>query len=270
MPRIHPSATVGDQVRLTDDVEVGPQCVLTGDISIGAGTRLLGHVYLQGPLAIGERNSIYPFVCLGFAPQHASYDPDKPGRGLVIGDDNVIREQVTMHRAFSDEHPTIVGNRNYFMATSHVAHDCRIGNDCTIVNYSAIAGHVEIDDRVMTAASCSIHQFCRVGRGAMLGAGTYLAADLPPYFMVTGHNVCGGVNTVGLRRSGMPRDQIDMVRWVYRTLYRSGLSAKHALEKLRERASDPLVTEYITFVESSKRGICPARGQGARGTGGSG
>lgn len=266
MPEIHPTTITEGEAQLAEDVVIGPHCVLTGPITIGAGTRLIGNVYVQGPLTMGGGNTVYPFTCLGFAPQHGKYDPNEPGEGLNIGDGNTFREHVTIHRAFTEEGPTRIGDRNYFMATSHAGHDCVVGDDCTFVNGSALGGHCIVEDRVIIGGSTVVHQFCRLGRGAMLSGAMGLGMDLPPWFMLTGNNICGSINLVGLRRSGMPREQIDEVRWVYRTLYRAGMSVKQALEAIRQRADSPIVAEYVRFIESSDRGICPARGKAIRGT----
>ena len=259
MPEIHPTAILDRDVELADDVVIGPQCVIRGRVRIGVGTQLLGHVYLQGPLELGARNRLWPFVALGFAPQHLGWDPDRPGAGLAIGDENIFRESVTISRAASDDVPTRVGSRNYFMVNSHAGHDCEIGNGCVIANGTLLAGSVRLGDGVVTGGNVAVHQFCQVGRGALL-CGTFgLNKDLPPFFMLTGGNTAGSINLVGMRRSGMPHEQIDDVRWVYKTLYRRGLSLPRALEQLEERASRPIVAEYLAFVRGSKRGLCPAR-----------
>jgi UDP-N-acetylglucosamine acyltransferase len=265
MPTVHPTATIDGDVRLADDVVIGPLCVLAGSIEIGPGTRVLGHSFLQGPLRLGGRNTVYPFACLGFSPQDLKWDPNEPGAGLVIGDGNVFREGVSIHRATSRERPTTIGDRNYFMANSHAGHDCRVGSRCTFANAAAIGGHVEIADGVTLGGVATVHQFCRVGRGAMFSGLAGVSLDVLPHFMVTGINLTGSINLVGLRRGGASRADIDTVRWVYRTICRRGMSVKHALDALRERAGDPLVAEYVAFIESSKRGICTARGQSVRG-----
>jgi UDP-N-acetylglucosamine acyltransferase len=266
MPAIHPTAVLDGEVSLADDVVVGPGCVLTGPVTIGAGSRLIGSAYLTGPLTLGRDNVVYPFTCLGFAPQHVKFDPNEPGRGLEIGEGNSFREHVTIHRAFADDGPTRIGNRNYFMATSHAGHDCRVGDDCTFVNGALLAGHVTVQDRVTIGGGTMVHQFTHIGRGAMLSGAMAVGLDVPPWFMLTGINICGAVNLIGLRRSGMERKQIDLVRWVHRILCRSGLSVKKAVEKIRERAGDPLIDEYIAFIESSERGICHGVGKTIRGT----
>jgi UDP-N-acetylglucosamine acyltransferase len=267
MPQIHPTAIVEGDVELAEDVGVGPYCVIRGRVSIGAGTQLLGNVYLQGPLVLGARNRVFPFAALGFAPQHLGWDPDRPGAGLEIGDENTIRESVTISRAASEETPTRVGHRNYWMANSHAGHDCEVGSECVIANGVLLAGSVQLGDRVVIGGNTAIHQFCRVGRGALLSGTMGLNKDLPPFFTLTGGNIAGSINVIGMRRSGMPSDQIDDVKWVYKTLYRRGLSLPRALEQLAERADRPMVAEYIAFLNGSKRGLCPARGEARRGTG---
>jgi len=266
---IHPSAILEGEVHLGQDVHIGPQCVLDGKggaIELAAGTRLIGNAFLTGPLTMGERNTVYPFVTLGFAPQDLKWDSSVPGAGLVIGSDNTFRESVTIHRATSHETPTSIGDKNFWMVNSHAGHDSRIGNNCVFANGTLLAGFVRVDDRVITGGNVTIHQFCRVGRGTMLSGTVGLSLDLPPFFMLTAGNLAGSINLVGLRRSGMPSDDIDVVKWVYRTIYRPGVTPKKALETLRERAEHPLVREYIEFIETSKRGICPARGKRIRGT----
>ncbi len=266
MPTIHPTAALEGDVQLAADVAIGPHCVLTGPITIGAGTRLIGNVYLQGPLTMGCGNVVYPFACLGFAPQHAKFDPNTPGSGLTIGDNNTFREHVTIHRAFEAAHPTRIGSRNLFMVNSHAGHDCVVGDHCTLVNNSALGGHVQMQDRVTLGGGAVVHQFCRIGRGAMLSGAMGTSRDLPPWFMLTGNNLCGSINLVGMRRSGMSRDEIDAVKWVYRTLYREGYTINDAVEELKSRAGEPLIDEYIAFIESSDRGICDARGRAIRGS----
>lgn len=266
MPEVHPTAIVDREVELAEDVVVGPHCVLRGPMWVGAGTQLIGNVYLTGPLRLGRDNLVYPFASLGFAPQDFKWDPALPGAGLEIGEGNVFRESVTIHRATSEETPTTVGDRNYWMVNSHAGHDCRVGSDCVFANGALLGGAVRVDDGVIVGGSSAIHQFCRVGRGALLSGTTGLNKDLPPFFMLTGNNIVGSLNVVGMRRSGMPGEQIDDVKWVYKVLYRRGLSFKQALDEIRSRSERPLVAEFLEFLESSERGIVPGRGDPRRGT----
>ncbi len=267
MPEIHSTAILDGEIDLADDVSIGPYCVLRGRVKIGPGTRLVGHVQLEGPITLGARNRLYPFSALGFAPQHLDWDPDRPGAGLVIGDENQIRESVTISRAASDDAPTRVGDRNYWMANSHAGHDCVVGDACVIANGVLLAGSVSLGDGVVIGGNTAIHQHCRVGRGALLSGTMGLNKDLAPFFTLTGGNIAGSINVLGMRRSGMPRDQIDDVKWVYKTLYRRGHSLGRAREELETRADRPIVAEYLAFVNGSKRGLCPARGEAVRGTG---
>jgi UDP-N-acetylglucosamine acyltransferase len=268
MAQVHPTAILEDNVRLADDVVVGPHCILdgaVGPISIGPGSRLISHVCLCGPLTLGERNTLYPFVTLGYPPQDLKWDPKVAGAGLKVGSGNTFREGVTIHRATSHETPTTIADNNYWMANSHAGHDARVASTCIFANGALLAGFAQVDDRVIMGGNATVHQFCRVGRGAMVSGSVGLSLDLPPFFMLTGINIAGSINVVGLRRSGMPARDIDTVKWVYRTIYRGGVSPKKSLESLRERADHPLVREYIEFIESSKRGICPAKGKAVRG-----
>lgn len=266
MVGVHASAVIEGDVRLADDVAVGPGCSIDGTLGpvvVGSGTRLISGVYLHGPLKIGCRNVMYPQVCLGFAPQSRNYDPAVPGRGLVIGDDNIFREGVTIHRAMTDDGPTTVGNDNFFMANSHAGHDARIGDHCTFANGVLLAGHVIIDERVTIGGNATVHQFVHVGRGAMLSGSTGLTKDVPPFFMLT-VNLIISLNTVGMRRQGLSADQLEDVKWVYKTLCRRGLTPPLILETLRQRAGRPLIAEYISFIEGSRRGVCTDRAQPKR------
>ena len=268
MARIHPSAVILGDVTLAPDAEVGPFCVIEGcpgPVTIGAGTRLLHRVTVQGPCTIGERNTFYPGVTLGLPPQDLGFDPAQPGPGLVMGHENVVREGVTLHRG-KTQSPTRVGDGNYFMVNSHVGHDSVVGNRNIFANGTLLAGHVEVADRVIFGGGSMVHQFCRVGRGAFVGGLTGFSLDLPPFFMVTGINIAGSMNVVGMRRSGMPREQIETVRWVYKVLQRSRIPMPERVKELETRAGDPIVDEYVAFVKASKRGIVPGEGTVMRGS----
>ena len=268
MARIHPSAVVLGEVTLAPDAEIGPFCVIEGcpgPVVIGSGTRLLHRVTIQGPCTIGERNTLYPGVTLGLPPQDLGFSPADPGPGVVVGHDNVFREGVTVHRG-KTQSPTRIGDHNYFMVNAHAGHDCVIGDRNIFANGVLLAGHVEVADRVIMGGNATVHQFCRVGRGAMVGGLTGFSLDLPPFFMVTGINIAGSMNMIGMRRSGMPRDQIDAVRWVYKVLQRSRMPMPERVRELETRAGEPIVDEYIAFVKSSKRGIVPGEGTVMRGS----
>jgi UDP-N-acetylglucosamine acyltransferase len=270
MPTIHRTAVIEGDVQLADDASIGPFCVLdgtAGPIKIGSGTRLKASVHLAGPLMLGENNTLFPCTCIGFAPQDLKWDPHRPGAGVVIGDDNTFRESVTMHRATSDETPTIIGNKNYFMATSHAGHDSCVGDECTLAQGAMLGGFVTVGDHVTIGGATGVHQYCRIGRGAMLSSGVALMQDLPPHFMLTGTNLAGGLNLIGLRRALTPSSVIDDIHWVFRTLYRSGFSMKTALIAMRERAINETINEYVLFIEQSRRGICQGASRAARANG---
>jgi UDP-N-acetylglucosamine acyltransferase len=256
MPDVHPTAVLEGDISLADDVTIGPGCTLTGPITIGPGTTLIGHNYLTGPLTLGARNALYPFACLGFAPQDLKWDPQRPGAGLVVGDGNTFREHTTIHRATNDNTPTRIGSDNYFMVSSHIGHDSIVGNKCILANGTLVAGFVEIGSNVIFGGSSGVHQFCRIGRNSFVGGLCAAGKDVPPFFMLTGKSVCESLNLIGMRRSGMPSADIDDVKWVFRTLYRRGLSVPRALEEMEERGDHPIVRELIDFISATKRGIC--------------
>ncbi|MGB1126133.1 MAG: acyl-ACP--UDP-N-acetylglucosamine O-acyltransferase [Phycisphaeraceae bacterium] len=254
MPQIHRTATVDDQAQLADDVVVGPNCVIEGPVKIGAGTKLIAQAYLKGPLTLGANNTIYPMVTIGLEPQDWKADPDKPGQGTVIGDGNVLREGVSIHRASRDEHPTTVGDRNYLMAQSHVAHDCVVGSDCMFANSALLGGHCEVGDKVILGGNCGVQQFCRIGRMAMLGGCEGMTADLPPFCMIHHTKQVSALNLIGLRRAGL-RAHIKPLRLAFDLYYRKGIPGTKALEMIDEQIDDPLVAEFTAFIRESERGV---------------
>lgn len=266
MPNIHPSAILEGDVNLASDVVIGPNCVVRGPVEIGAGTRLIGGAWIVGPTRIGEQNVIYPNVCIGFAPQSVSYDHGEPGHGVVIGSRNRFREGASIHRAMTDDGPTTIGDENYFMAGSHAGHDCIVGSNCILANCALLAGHVTLGDRVNVGGGAAVHQFVRIGDGAMLSGLMGAGRDLPHWFMLTGTNIAGNVNLIGMKRNGFSRDEIEDVRWVHRILCRSGLPQKKAVERLAERGDHAIVQRYIEFAEASDRGLCMAVPKSMRGT----
>lgn len=260
MPKIHPTASVDERAELHESVAVGPHCIINGAVRIGEGTKLIANVYLNGPLILGSRNTLYPGVCLGFAPQDRGYDHAAEGAGLIVGDDNVLREHVTMHRATGAQ-PTTVGHRNYLMTSAHVGHDSVMGDDCTLATSAMLAGHVRVGDQVVIGGSAGIHQFCRVGRLSMLSGVAAISQDLPPFCIcyVTRH--IGSLNIVGLRRAGLTRHVPDLKK-AFRLFFTEHRSRGAALKLIEEQVGDdPLVKEFTTFIRESKRGICNYEGK---------
>jgi UDP-N-acetylglucosamine acyltransferase len=266
MPRIHPTATVSAESSLADSVEIGPYCVLTGAVTLGPGVRLIGNNYLTGPVQIGAGTIIYPFACIGFGPQDVKFALGQATAGVVVGENCIIREQVTIHSASNDQTPTRVGNKVFMMVSSHVAHDCSIGDRVTFVNGAGIAGHGQIGDDVTLGGNAVIHQFCRIGRFVMMSGDCAVSLDVPPFCMVNERNRVGGLNQVGLRRNGMPREHITELRRAFRDVLRSPMPREEAIGILRERGQNcPPVMELAEFLATSKRGITPGMGKPPRG-----
>ena len=255
MAQIHPTALLKGNITLEDDVVVGPNCVLQGDITIGSGTRVIGSSYLTGKLVMGERNIVYPSSSIGFAAQDINYSVDQYEPGIVIGNDNTFREGCTVHRA-TQELPTSIGNHNLLMTTAHVGHDCQIGNHITIVTDVGLGGHVHVHDYAVIGGSSGVHQFVTIGKGAMIAAFVLTTYDVLPYFMLTGINVVGSINVIGMRRRGMEPSEITRRKDIYKLLYRSDHSLGKAIERLRDQ-DDAVAMEYIEAIDNSRRGIVP-------------
>lgn len=254
MPTIDPTAKMDPKAELADDVVIGPSCVIEGQVVIGAGTKLFGHAYLRGPLTLGADNAVYPFVTLGLAPQDRKFDAEHDGAGVVIGDRNVIREGVSIHRATSDK-PTTLGDDNYLMAQSHLGHDVKLGDHCMLANCAVVGGHAVIGDHVMLGGYAGVHQFCRVGRLAMLSGHSGMGKDLPPFCTSYVMRTVGSLNLVGLRRAGY-RDHVKSLQRAFDLLFRSQHANQQALALIEQDfGADPLCMELVEFVRTSKRGL---------------
>jgi UDP-N-acetylglucosamine acyltransferase len=261
MPNVHPTAILDERVELSDNVTIGPFSVLEGRIKIGAGTRIRSHVFLQGPLVIGEGNDIWPFATLGTAPQTHHFNPNDEGPGTVIGNDNSFREHCSVHRATHETQPTRIGNNNLFMDSAHAGHDCQVHNNIVLAQASVLGGHVTVEDRAIIGGLAGVHQFCRIGRGAMLGGSLGITRDLMPWFTTSEFNVAVAINTIGMKRAGYSAGDIDTARWVYRLICRSKLTIAQARAEMETRRDEPLVAEYLTFMDNSNRPICTAHGR---------
>ena len=254
--KVHPSALVSSEATLAPGVSIGPGCVIDGPVSLAANVRLIAGVYLNGPLSIGAGTIVYPGACLGFGAQDYKIKPGDPTAGVVVGAGCILREHVTIHSATSPDRPTIVGDNVFMMVGSHAAHDTVVGNNTVIVNGSALGGHVVVGERVNIGGQAAIHQFVRVGRLSMIAGNATVTADLPPFCMLADRNSIHGLNVVGLRRSGVPRDQITLMRAVYREVIRTKRSRDEVVEGLvRFGSGNALVAELIEFYKTSKRGV---------------
>lgn len=256
MARIHPTALVDPKASLDADVEVGPYSVIGAGVSIGAGTTVGPHVVIDGRTTIGRRNRIFPFASLGLSSQDRKYGGEPVS--TTIGDENVIREYVSIHAGTAqDRAETTIGDGNWFLAYTHVAHDCVVGNRTTWSNNAQVAGHVRVDDWAVLGAYAGVHQFCRVGAHTMLAAGTIVLQDVPPYTVVQGYPaVPKGTNNEGLRRRGFSPGEILAVRRAYKTLYREGRSLEDARAKLAQDAGrEPVLAPLVEFLAVTGRGI---------------
>lgn len=255
MPRIHPTTIIEGDVELAESVEIGPWCCLKGPIRLDEGTKLLRRVELYGPIIMGRDNVLYPNVCVGFAPQDHKYDPSTPGAGVVIGHRNVLREGVTIHRA-TGQRPTTLGDDNYFMVNTHVGHDGVVGNHCTLANGAVLGGHVRLADHVVIGGVSGVHQFCRIGRLAMLGGGVGITRDLPPFCISIQDRTVSGLNLVGLRRHGYQK-HIEALKQAFNILFRHQHTNPIACALIESSVGeDPLCAELLAFVREANRGLC--------------
>lgn len=250
-------AIIDPSAKLADDVEVGPWSIVGPDVEIGAGTVIGPHVVVKGPTKIGANNRIFQFASVGEDCQDKKYDGE-PTR-LIIGDNNVIREGVTIHRGtIQDNGETIIGSNNLFMANAHVAHDCIVGDNVIMANNVAVAGHVHVGDWTILGGFTAVHQFCRIGSHVMAGAGTVILKDVPDYVMTSGNPARPhGINGEGLKRRGFSAASVQSIRRAYKAIYRQkGQTVDDALAVLTEMArTAPDVQPLVEFLKQASRGI---------------
>ena len=253
---IHPTAVIAPDAALAADVQVGAYTVIGSGVEIGPGTRVGPHVVIQGPTRIGAENRIFQFASIGDAPQDKKYR-DEPTR-LEIGDRNVVRECVTLNRGTTkDAGVTRIGNDNLFMAYTHVAHDCQVGDNCVFANCSTLAGHVHMGDWVIMGGFSGVHQFCKVGAHAFIANNAAVTRDVPPYIMTVGQPAAAhSINSEGLKRRGFTPEQIRNLRNAFRLLYRSGLKLADAERELKALAVEqPELAALVEFLPQSTRSI---------------
>jgi UDP-N-acetylglucosamine acyltransferase len=252
--RIHSTAVIAPEAELGEEVQVDPHVVIEGEVHIGRGCVLRPGAHLIGPLTMGCHNTVYSGAVLGERPQHLQY-AGEPTR-LVIGDHNVIREHVTIHRGTTKSWETRIGNHNFLMANAHVAHDCRIGDHCILANGALMGGHAVLENNVYLSGNCALHQFVRVGRLALLSGVSAATKDIPPFIIQQRINCVVGVNVVGMRRAGIPTAHIDAVRRAFHLLYRSHMLIPAALSHIeRDLGEVAEIAEMVAFIRASSRGI---------------
>lgn len=259
---IHPTAIVDARARIDPSAEIGAYAVIDGDVVVGPSCWIGPHVHLTGHTTLGEGNRVHAGSVLGDAPQDLKYKGD-PTR-LVIGDHNVFREHVTVHRSNTLEEDTTIGSHNLLMASAHVGHNSWIGDRATLANGAMLAGHVIVEDRAFISGNCMLHQFVRVGTLAMMQGGSGVSKDLPPFTIARGINGICGLNVVGMRRGGVPAEERLELRRLYAFLFRSGEPLRSAIVDARELFRGASAQRFIAFIAASKRGVCADTGSRRR------
>lgn len=260
---IHPTAIIHPRAKLDATVRVGPYAVIDEGVELGADCVVGPYVYLTGLTRAGAQNRFHAGCVIGDAPQDLKAK-DEPA-GLRIGDRNVFREHVTVHRSNHAGEETIIGSGSFFMAHSHVAHNCTLGDQVILANGALLAGHATVQDRAFISGNCLVHQFVRVGTLALMQGGSAISKDLPPFTIARGDNGICGLNIIGLRRAGFTGEERLELKQVYQVLFREGRSLRKALEVARQRFATPAARTLIEFVAASKRGVCPDVGTGQGG-----
>jgi UDP-N-acetylglucosamine acyltransferase len=251
---IDPSARLAPEVELAPDVVVGPGVIIDGPSCIGSGTRIMAHAYIGPHTTIGAENVIGFGAIIGHEPQDYAFQGEESY--TIIGDHNIIREYATIHRGTKPGSATRVGNHNFIMALSHLAHNAQVGNHVIVVNGALVGGYVEVADRAFISGNCVIHQFCRVGALAMMRGGSRTSRDVPPYSIIDEAHLVRGVNLVGLKRAGFTNARITPLRQAFRVLFARRGNLSLALERVA--AEVPLTLEVlhlIDFIKSSQRGV---------------
>lgn len=258
MTYIHPTAIIDSSVSLGSDVEIGPYVVIKNDTVIGNGTKIDAHCIIGPWVTIGSKCEIYGGASIGAPPQDIRYKGERSY--IIIGNNNIIREYVTIHRATGKDKATIIGDDNFIMAYSHIAHNCKIGNGVTMANSTNLAGYVEVFDRAVIGGIVGVHQFVRIGRLAMVGACSKVVQDVLPFSIVDGHPAMAyGINIVGLRRAGYSPELRSIIQKAFRTFYFSNPSRVKSLAIIEEEFVDiPEIEEMISFIKNSRRGIVKA------------
>ena len=253
---IHNTAIVSPKAKIGADCYIGAFCVVGDEVSLGERVRLESHVVIDGKTSVGDETRIFPFASIGLAPQDLKYKGEPTA--TEIGRRNNIREFVTIHRGTAGGGGlTRIGDDNLFMAQAHVAHDCQIGNEVIMANAATLAGHVEIADRANVGAYSGVHQFCRIGREAFVGGYSVVVKDALPFAISQGnHAKCYGLNRLGMKRRGYPKETIEKLHHAYHLLLSSKLNTTQAVERIKAEISGCAEVDYLVeFIETSKRGV---------------
>jgi UDP-N-acetylglucosamine acyltransferase len=257
MSRVHPTAIVDARAEIDSDVQIGPYCVIGAGVRIGKGCRVHSHAVISGRTTLGEGNVVFSFASIGATPQDLKYKGE-PSE-LLIGNRNTIREYVSLNPGTTGGGMvTRVGDQNLLMMQCHIAHDCLLGDRNVVANGATLGGHVVIEDFVIVGGLVGIHQFVRIGTGAIVGAGSMVSKDVPPYCNATGDRAkLHGLNLEGLKRRGFDRTVIALLRKAYRIVFQSALRTEDALKKIREELpAIPEIEKFASFIAQSGRGVC--------------
>lgn len=257
MSRVHPTAIVDARAEIDGDVQIGPYCVIGAGVRIGKGCRVHSHAVITGRTTLGEGNVVFPFASIGDTPQDLKYKGE-PSE-LLIGNRNTIREYVSLNPGTTGGGMvTRVGDQNLLMMQCHIAHDCLLGDRNVVANGATLGGHVVIEDFVIVGGLVGIHQFVRIGTGAIVGAGSMVSKDVPPYCNATGDRAkLHGLNLEGLKRRGFDKTVIALLRKAYRIVFQSALRTEDALKKIREELpAIPEIEKFASFIAQSGRGVC--------------
>lgn len=256
---IHPTAVIDARAEIASDVEIGPYVVIEGPVRIASRTRVGPHAVILGRTTIGADNEIHAGAVLGDTPQDLAYKGQESY--LTIGDRNVFREFVQVHRGTVSGSETVIGHDNFLMATSHVAHNCRLGDHNILANSAMLGGHVELANRIFLSANCLVHQFVRIGELSIMRGLSGTSRDVPPYSIIDWQHTVRGVNVVGLKRAGFDDTRIRALKEAFRILFRKGRNLSVAIAELEAAFPQPTVdmTALLAFIRSSKRGVCMAR-----------
>ena len=253
---IHPSAIIESGAKIGKNVSVGAFSYIGADVEIGDNTIIASHVVIEGHTKIGSNNHIYQFASIGAQPQSIAYDGE-PTK-VEIGNNNILREYVTINRGTPDDRGlTSIGDDNFLMAYVHIAHDCELGSNIVFANCASLAGHVKVEDFVIMGGFSLVHQFCRVGAHCITGIGSVCIQDVPPFMLAAGNKaITHGINVKGLRRREFSSEDINQLKKAYKIIYRSGLTTKSAIEEIRKKEWTSPHVEYLTeFFDNSQRGV---------------
>jgi UDP-N-acetylglucosamine acyltransferase len=255
---IHPTAIIHPQAKMDATVRVGPYAIIDEGVELGPDCEVGPGAYLTGQTMIGRGNRFFAGCVIGEAPQDLKYN-GTPTR-LRIGEGNVFREHVTVHRSTTPNGETWIGSNNYLMANAHVGHNSRVGNHVIIANGALLGGHADVADRAFISGNCLVHQFVRVGTLSMMQGGAAISRDLPPYAISLEVNLICGLNVVGMRRAGMTAEERLEIKKVYSAVFRSGKNLRAAVAEAREAFKSAGAVGFLDFVSSSKRGVCTDAG----------